>query len=143
MTTPDESPTALAPQAQSRCFGCGPASTTGLHLVFLPSEDGSVSCQTAIPEAFEGPPGYIHGGIIATMLDEAMSKSVRALGKASMTRQLEVDYLRPVPSGAPIRIHGHLVRGEGRKHWAEATIQNAAGKVLAQSKGLFVEMRER
>ena len=39
-----------------------------------------------------------------------------------MTRQMEVEYLRPVPSGAPIRMEGRIVRSEGRKHWTEARI---------------------
>ena len=49
---------------------------------------------------FDGHPGYLHGGIIVTLLDEAMSKAVRAIGPLRMTRKMEVEYLRPVPSGA-------------------------------------------
>jgi uncharacterized protein (TIGR00369 family) len=93
-----------------------------------------------VPDTFEGHPGYLHGGIIATLLDEAMSKAVRALGRPSMTRKMEVEYLRPVPSGAPLRIEGRVVRNEGRKHWAEAVIVDAEETVLAQSSGLFIEI---
>ena len=57
-----------------------------------------------------------------------------------MTRHLEVDYLRPVPSGAPLRLEGRLTRSEGRKHWSEAKILDRQGKVLAQGKGLFIEV---
>lgn len=98
-------------------------------------------CLPTIPDSFEGPAGYLHGGIIATLLDEAMSKSVRARGLTAMTRQMEVEYLRPVHSGAPIRLEGRLVRSEGRKHWSEARILNPRGHVLAEGKGLFVEVR--
>jgi uncharacterized protein (TIGR00369 family) len=83
----------------------------------------------------------VHGGIIATLLDEAMSKSVRALGVTALTRQMEIDYQRPVPSGTSIRLEGRLVRSEGRKHWTEARILNERGHVLAEGKGLFVEIR--
>jgi uncharacterized protein (TIGR00369 family) len=83
----------------------------------------------------------VHGGIIATLLDETMSKAVRARGLTAMTRQMEVDYLRPVPSGTPIRMEGRVVRSEGRKHWTEARILNAKAVTLATSKGLFVEVR--
>jgi uncharacterized protein (TIGR00369 family) len=139
----DEHLTPLAHSAQSRCFGCGPANPSGLHLDFLVAKDGSVVCLPTVPEAFDGHPGYLHGGVIATLLDESMSKAVRARGLTSMTRQLEVDYLRPVPSNEPIRLEGRVVRGEGRKHWAEARILNAAGKELAHGKGLFVEVKPR
>jgi hypothetical protein len=46
-----------------------------------------------------------------------------------------------VPSGVPLRIEGHIVRGERRKYWGEATILNAEGAVLAQAKGLFIEVK--
>jgi len=75
------------------------------------------------------------------MLDEAMSKAVRALGVTAMTRQMEVEYLRPVPSATAIRIEGRVTRNEGRKHWAEACILNEKGGTLATGKGLFVEVR--
>jgi len=129
----------FAHSAQNRCFGCGPANPAGLHLEFLLADDGSVVCLATIPDTFEGPRTFVHGGIIATLLDETMSKAVRATGRATMTRHIEVDYLRPVPSCSPIRIEGRLVRSEGRKHWAEAEILRPDGKLLAQGKGLFIE----
>jgi uncharacterized protein (TIGR00369 family) len=133
----------MAHAAHNHCFGCGPANPGGLHLEFLLAEDTSIVCLATVPDTFEGPHGYLHGGIIATMLDETMSKSLRARGYMAMTRQMEVEYLRPVPSGAPIRMEGRVVRSEGRKHWTESKILSAEGTVLAHGKGLFVEVRPR
>jgi uncharacterized protein (TIGR00369 family) len=141
MDFPAEKLTPMAHKAQNRCFGCGPANDVGLHLEFLLAEDGRVVCLPAIPDRFEGPAGYLHGGIIATLLDEAMSKSVRAHGLTAMTRQMEINYLRPVHSAAPIRVEGRLLRSEGRKHWSEARIIDARGHTLADAKGLFIEVR--
>jgi uncharacterized protein (TIGR00369 family) len=131
----------LAHSAQNRCFGCGEANPTGLQLEFLLAPDGTVVCPVSIPDRFEGHPGFLHGGIIATLLDETMSKAVRARGLTAMTRHMEVDFKRPVPSVMPIRMEGHILRSEGRKHWVEAHILNAEGQVLAHSRGLFVEVR--
>ncbi len=141
MTRDIETLTPLPHAAQNRCFGCGPANPVGLHLEFLLAEDGSIVSLPTVPDTFEGPPGFLHGGIIATLLDETMSKAVRARGLTAMTRQMEVDYLRPVPSGSAIRIEGRVVRGEGRKLWTEARIMNANAVTLAAGKGLFVEIR--
>lgn len=141
MDLPTEKLTPMAHKAQNCCFGCGPANAGGLYLEFLLAEDGRVVCLPTIPDSFEGPAGYLHGGIIATLLDEAMSKSVRAQGLTAMTRQMEINYLRPVPSGAPIRVEGRLVRSEGRKHWSEARIVDTRGHTLADAKGLFIEVR--
>ena len=138
-----ENLTPLAHTAQNRCFGCGDANPVGLRLEFLIALDGTVVCVAAIPDSFEGHPGYLHGGIIATLLDETMSKSVRARGVTAMTRHMEVDYRRPVPSRTTIRMEGRVVRSEGRKHWVEANILDGEGKSLAHSKGLFVEVSPR
>jgi len=129
--------------AHNRCFGCGQANPGGLHLEFLLAPDGNVVCPATIPDKFEGPPGYLHGGIIATLLDETMSKAVRAQGLTAMTRHMEVDYRRPVPSGVPIRLEGRIVRSEGRKHWTKAKLLDLEGRALAQSDGLFIEVRTR
>jgi uncharacterized protein (TIGR00369 family) len=126
--------------AQNRCFGCGQANPAGLRLDFLLASDGSVVCLPTIPDSFEGPRGFLHGGIVATLLDEAMSKSVRAKGFTAMTRHLEVEYLRPVPSRAPLRIEGRAVQSDGRKHHTEGRIFDASGTVLAQGKALFIEV---
>lgn len=131
----------MAHSASNRCFGCGPANRSGLHLEFLLAEDGTVVSLPKVSDHFEGHPGYLHGGVIATLLDEAMSKATRARGLTTMTRHLEIDYLRPVPSGAPLRVEGRVMRSEGRKHWVESRILDAEETVLAQGKGVFVELR--
>lgn len=135
--------TPMAHTTGNRCFGCGPANASGLRLEFLLAPDKSVVCLTTVSDLFEGHPGYLHGGIIATLLDETMSKSVRARGFTSMTRHMEIDYRRPVPSCAPLRMEGRVVRTEGRKHWTEARILNAEGSALAQGKGLFIDVSTR
>jgi len=124
--------------AQNHCFGCGTNNPVGLRLQFSVAPGQAVVCEATVSDNYEGPPGYLHGGIIATLLDEAMSKANRARGVVAMTRQMQVEYLRPVPSGSPIRLAGRVTRSEGRKHWAEAEIQNAEGKILAQASGLFI-----
>ncbi|MGB7267798.1 MAG: PaaI family thioesterase [Terracidiphilus sp.] len=139
----DQHLTPFAHAAHNRCFGCGPANSTGLRLEFFLAPDGSVVSLPVVSDTFSGHPGYLHGGIIATLLDEAMSKAVRAVGRMSMTRRMEIDYLRPVPSGVPIRIEGHVTRSAGRKHWAESRILDGTGKLLAQGTGLFIEIPDK
>ena len=143
MKAHSETLTPLAHTAQNRCFGCGPANPAGLHLEFMLAEDRTVVCLASIPDTYEGPRGFLHGGIIATLLDETMSKAVRSHNVVGMTRHMEVEYHRPVPSCAPIRLEGRLSHHEGRKHWAQASILDESGKLLAHAKGLFIEVRPR
>jgi uncharacterized protein (TIGR00369 family) len=140
MTKPDQNLKPLRHSSQNRCFGCGPANPAGLHLEFFLAADGTAVCLPIVSDAFEGPAGLVHGGVIATMIDETMSKAVRASGFTSMTRQMEIEYLRPVPSGAAIRLEGRVVRSEGRKHWTEARLTDEKGVVLAKGNALFIEV---
>lgn len=126
---------------QNQCFGCGMQNPHGLRLEFFLAEDHSVVCFMEIAPGFEGPPGYAHGGIIATLLDEAMSKSVRARGLTAMTRSMQVDYRRPVPVGKALRMEGRLLESQERRHATEARILDADGTILASATGVFAEVR--
>jgi len=143
MTKAAEELTPFAHKASNTCFGCGPANPAGLQLKFFVRGDGSVVCSANIPDRFEGLYSYLHGGIIATLLDEIMSKAVRARGLSGMTRHMEIEYLRPVPSKTPIQLEAHLSHTEGRKHWVQGCVMSERGTVLARGKGLFVEVRPR
>ncbi len=121
------------------CFGCGPANPEGLHLVFtLDADARTATALVNLTRNHEGPPGHIHGGIIATLMDEAMSKLNRPLGVIAMTRHMEVDYLRPSPLGRELILQGHHVRREGRKLFHEAKLQSAEGLLLAKARGVFI-----
>ena len=130
--------TPLAHGALNHCFGCGLENPSGLRLRFFVNEQGVIVCHTRLARRFSGPPGHAHGGIIATLLDEAMSKANRARSVTAMTRQMEVEYLRPVPLGAPITLMARHVSASGRRHHCEAQIADASGQVLATAKALFV-----
>ena len=126
---------------RNRCFGCGEDNPQGLHLVFTVDQDGTVHAEALIGSNYEGPPGHLHGGIIATLLDETMSKANRAHGEIALTRQLQVEYLHPIPSTAPIRLRGYVEKQDGRKLWTRAAILNAAGKELATGSGFFLSVQ--
>jgi uncharacterized protein (TIGR00369 family) len=130
---------AMLPARTNHCFGCGPANREGLRLRFFSEGvDDRAICKVNMPKRYEGPPGHLHGGIIATLLDEAMGKANKLAGVVAMTRTMEVEYLRPVPLKTPLLLEGWGVKREGRKHWNAAEIRTEDGKVLARSTGLFI-----
>jgi len=130
--------TPLAHGALNHCFGCGIENKTGLRLKFFMDDQRNIISHLRIPKRFEGPPGYVHGGVIATLLDEAMSKANRARGILAMTRQMEVEYLRPVPLQTPLTLTAQHTGNVGRKNHCEAQITNADGITLAKGKALFI-----
>ena len=126
-------------ELSGHCFGCGPSNPEGLHLQFTIDRDaGTAKASVALDERYQGAPGYVHGGIIATLLDEAMSKLNRPLGLLAMTRHMAVDYLRPVPVHTALSLSSHHVRREGRKLFHEANLADAQGAILAQCTGLWI-----
>jgi uncharacterized protein (TIGR00369 family) len=132
--------TPLAHGALNHCFGCGLENPSGLRLRFFVDPDLNVVCRFRLARRFAGPPGHAHGGIIATLLDEAMSKTNRARNILAMTRQITVDYLRPVPLAAPLTLTARHVDAHAHRHRCEAEIADAAGQILARGKALFIEV---
>jgi len=124
--------------ALNQCFGCGQENKTGLRLKFFVDNGQQIVCRVRVPRRFAGPPGHAHGGIIATLLDEAMSKANRQFGIVAMTRQMEVDYLKPVPLMMPLQLTARHVSANGRMHRCEARIANLEGIILAQAKAIFI-----
>jgi uncharacterized protein (TIGR00369 family) len=135
--------TPLSHGALNRCFGCGQNNRTGLRLKFFVDSDRRIVCRVRVPRRFEGPPGYVHGGIIATLLDEAMSKANRQFGVLAMTRHMEVEYLKPVPLLTTLELSARRVDVAGRKHHCAAEIRDLSGSVLARGKALFIAIDPR
>src|SRR5215831_17180781 len=90
-------------QVGNKCFGCGPANDAGLKLKFaLDEERERFVSRFRLQERFVGPPAHAHGGIIATILDEAMSKLNKLHNVVCLTSSMEVTYLKPVPLFKPL-----------------------------------------
>jgi uncharacterized protein (TIGR00369 family) len=129
--------TSNATMPVNECFGCGPGNPTGMQLQFFYEGEQAV-CDFNLPKRYEGPPGHCHGGIIATILDEAMGKVNKLRDVVALTKSMEIDYMRPVPLYTDLRAIGWEQKVNGRVHINAAEIRNAAGEVLARSHGVFI-----
>jgi acyl-coenzyme A thioesterase PaaI-like protein len=124
---------------KNHCFACGPDNSDGMHLKFKFDEDGGRAvCHFRLPLRFQGPPGHAHGGIIATILDEAMGKVNKLRSVIAVTKTMEVEYLKLVPLRKSLIVEGRERSVRGRKHVNVAQILNEKGEVLARSRGLFI-----
>ena len=121
------------------CFACGKNNADGMRLKFAYDEERDCFlCRFRLRKRFTGPPGHAHGGIIATILDEAMGKVNRLREVVALTSQITVDYLRPVPLNRPLRVESHEISVRGRRHIHMAEILNDKNEVLARSRGTFI-----
>jgi uncharacterized protein (TIGR00369 family) len=121
------------------CFACGKNNPDGMRLRFTYDEQhGCFVSRFRLGKRYTGPPGHCHGGIIATILDEAMGKVNKLREVVALTREITVHYLKPVPLNRPLRVESRERSVDGRRHTNVAEILNAQDEVLARSEGLFI-----
>src|SRR5271168_3573852 len=124
---------------KNNCFVCGMNNPDGMRLKFILDEQRQTFvCRFRLSKRYTGPPGHCHGGIIAAILDDAMGKVNKLRQVVALTKEMTVEYLKPVPLHKRLRVEGREVEVEGRVHTNAAEILNAKGEVLARSKGTFI-----
>jgi acyl-coenzyme A thioesterase PaaI-like protein len=150
------SPTAFQdyyPDHLSYCYGCGRLNEHGLQIKSY--WDGDETICTFTPRPYHiAIPGYVYGGLIASLIDchctgTAAAASYRAAGRAMdseppfrfVTASLHVNYLRPTPLGVPLEIRARVTELKGRKVVMQATL-SAGGQVCAQGEVIAVQMPE-
>ena len=125
--------------APNYCFGCGLDNPEGLGLKFAFDEERkSFVCRFKLSRRHTGPPGHAHGGIIATILDEAMGKANRITQVTAVTQAMTVEYRKLVPLGKPLIAEGRQRSSSGRVHVNVAEVRNLEGEILARSEGTFI-----
>ena len=117
---------------ENRCFGCGD-NPIGLKLDFA-REGKWVVARTKLDELYQGFKGYAHGGIIATLLDEASAWAAMAkTERITPSYELECQFLNPVPLEETITVRA-MVRN--RRHEivkTKAEVRNKEGEILAKA----------
>ena len=131
--------TSFARLQKNYCFACGKNNPEGMRLKFTYDEDRDCFvCRFRLGKRYTGPPGHCHGGIIATILDEAMGKVNKLRHVVALTSEITVKYLKPVPLNKSLRVEAREVSMRGRRHINMAQICNQKGEVLARSRGIFI-----
>ena len=129
----------LDPKPENPCFGCGGANARGMKLAFEQDDERQrIVGRFQLGDEYQGGSGFLHGGIIALLLDEVMGKASRFCGEHVVTADLRVEYLRPIRVDQEIVIEGFVARRDGRQLYHEGEIRNTAGNVLARGQGRFV-----
>ncbi len=140
----DERPGAQRDERRGeRCFGCSAESPSGLRLEVDHGGDGTATAILRPRPEHEGPPGHLHGGLVATALDEIMGWAAHETADDGwVTATIEVRYRRPVPLGeGPYRIEAETTRASGRRKRLIARLLLGDGSVAAEARGTFVRVR--
>ena len=109
-----ELPEGPFPPHHQWCFGCGPANPASLGVQWR--RDGNlVRGAVTLDPRHQGVPGIAHGGVVASIIDDAAGSLLVPLHQAAVTARLEVDYVTPVRLHRPLRVVAWLSRRDGRK----------------------------
>jgi uncharacterized protein (TIGR00369 family) len=128
----------------ANCFACGMHNPVGLKLEFFETGPEEVTATWTPGKKYEGYPDVVHGGILASALDEAGGRVVM-IGDHNhfmMTAKMEIRYRRPTPIGEPLRVVGRLRQRRGRLAVTQAEIQLADGTITAEAELTLAELPE-
>lgn len=138
----------------ARCYGCGRLNEKGHRIRSFWDGDETVCAFVPRPE-HTAIPGFVYGGLIASLIDchgtgSAAAALYRAEGRGMetappircVTASLQVDYLRPTPLGPPLEIRARIEEVKGKKVVLSATV-SAEGQICARGRVVAVRMPER
>ena len=117
------------------CFVCGRKNPHGLYMTFYDNGKNEVCSEYIVAEEYQGYPGVVHGGIVASMLDEVVARvsMIDDHHHFMMSVKLEVKYRHPVPTQTPLKIVGRIVKLRGRLGKAVGEVILPDGTVAADS----------
>jgi acyl-coenzyme A thioesterase PaaI-like protein len=127
-------------QNNHRCFVCGPSNPDGLHLDFEPEGSAGVRTTYVIPERFQGFAGIVHGGILATILDECMVNTVWLRGVPAVTARFEMRLRRPVRLGDRVTFRAEVRRESAKGFEVVSHAELDDGAVVAEGHAVLVKV---
>lgn len=95
--------------------------------------------ETTLNGLYEGPPGLVHGGWIAAMLDQALGGAAGAAGMPGMTANLDINYRNPTPLHAPLEVTARVTGTERRKVFVSGEVRHN-GEVTAEGTAIMVQI---
>lgn len=123
------------------CFGCGDLNRNGLRLRFRPLPDGGVWASFTPAASHEGYMGMAHGGILSTVLDEAMSWAVTYHGDLGVTARLSLTFRMPARLNTDLRALAWVTARRARTIDTRAELRDAdTGSLVAEAEGRFVRV---
>lgn len=118
------------------CYACGDLNPKGLHLEFEMDGEWAVTKFVA-EQAHQGYPGYVHGGLVSTLLDEAMGWATFGRGIWALTGKMETRFRDIVPTNELLTVRARIEKDRGRALEVIGELRDNDGKLLADSKALM------
>ena len=133
----------LRVHGHERCVVCAPSHPLGLRIEYHVCAEGVVEAEFTCADLFQGYPGQLHGGVITSLLDGAMTNCLFAHGIEAVTAELTVRFLRPVLTDRIAAVNARLSSAFRRLYVLQAELiqddmeaARAQGKFLRRAPGV-------
>jgi len=128
-------------QKYSHCFVCGDKNEIGLKIDFF-DEDGKAKTEFTPTHNFEGYKDILHGGIICTILDEVMIKSIIAQDILTVTLEMDIRFKKMTRIGEKLLFEGWIKEDKGKIIITNGTATKTDGTVVAVAKGKYFKVKD-
>lgn len=124
------------------CFACGEDNPISLGLDFKKSGKNKVKALFVPKEVHQGYNNIMHGGLISTLLDEAMAKVLSLNNILALTAKMSIRFNQPIPIGESLEITAEITKNKTGLYFTEAEVKSSKGNVFASAQAKFMEQKE-
>ena len=121
------------------CFVCGKSNPKSIGITWQLATGNHIFASFEFSDLQQGPPGFVHGGASAAVMDEAMGLAVFHSGYRVVTANLSIDYRKPIPLGKTVKIQAVMSGKSERRILALGEILLPDGSVAVSAKGIYAE----
>lgn len=130
----------LQESLHTHCLLCGKNHPTGYHLSFELTGDNGVRASFDCDSLYQGYNGYMHGGVISSLLDAAMTNCLFAHGRKAVTGILNIRFVSPVLTCARATVKAWIERSDIPLHYMQAALEQN-GRRVARASATFMEIK--
>jgi uncharacterized protein (TIGR00369 family) len=123
--------------ADHNCFACGGTNPIGMHLA-IELGDGTATTTWIPGKDYVGWEEKVHGGLLATLLDEVMAWAPSSFDSWAVTAEIHVRYRSPANPGEPLTARGWVTERRRRIYQVAGEVRGADGRLIAEATGRFL-----
>lgn len=124
------------------CFACGEDNPISLKLKFNKTGDKKVKAEFTPQDVHQGYSGIMHGGLITTLLDEAMAKVLTLNNIPALTARMNIRFNNPVPIGTELVVTAEIIKNKTGLYFTEAEVRSKEGELFAKAEAKFMKVKE-
>ncbi len=120
------------------CFACGKDNPISLGLEFVLDDKGRAVASFTPLDVHQGYNNIVHGGLVSTLLDEAMAKVIYLQGIKAVTAEMKTRFKKSLRIGEKVEVTGILLEKHHKLIFTEAYLKNESDEIIARAEAKFI-----